>query len=37
VLDAFLKTIDGGEFPTALARRTLEKYTLLAAAAAATR
>lgn len=36
VLDEFLRAIDGGRWPDALAGRTLAKYTLLAEAAAAT-
>jgi predicted dehydrogenase len=36
VLDEFLSTVDDGRWPAALAARTLAKYTLLAAAAAAT-
>jgi hypothetical protein len=36
VLSEFLRTIDGAQWPTALATRTLGKYALLAEAAAKT-
>jgi hypothetical protein len=36
VLDEFLRTVDDRRWPTALAQRTLAKYTLLAEAAART-
>jgi len=37
VLDEFLRTVDAHRWPSALAERTLAKYTLLAEAAARTR